>query len=227
MCETEKDSRTSRSRCSSRSGRRGSKNGTKKASISGIQTHGAFTLRPKAPSSPRAICHATWGPVHTSIARPSRSSTITCAISSPPAYQLTCQRPGPFANVSRRTRSCLRSSSRSFGCARGDARRLHGVQEVVARRARRARTAASALRPAAPPGWRDLGLLRGTQVRRRAPSSAAGERYGQRRRGAGLPKLHSLLPMKLSGVAARIAIACASDLLDVAVRSRAARARSG
>ena len=115
-CETEKASRTSRSRCSRRSGRRGSKNAAKNATISGIQTHGELTLRPNAPSSPRAICHATCGPVQTSTARPSRSSTIAWAISSPPAYQLTCQRPGPLANARRVTPSRPRSSSLTFGC---------------------------------------------------------------------------------------------------------------
>ena len=47
--ETENALSTSRSRCSIRHGLRGVTNGTTKRTASGIQTHGALTMRPKAP----------------------------------------------------------------------------------------------------------------------------------------------------------------------------------
>ena len=81
--------------------------------------------------------------------------------------------------------------------------------------------AASASRTARPPGWaaarRDPRPARATArtAQPRATADAAQRRLaaGARRPAPGparSPKLHSLLPMKLSGVAARIAIACAS-----------------
>jgi hypothetical protein len=47
--ETENALRTSRSRWSMRHGRRGVTKGTTKSTASGIQTHGALTMRPNAP----------------------------------------------------------------------------------------------------------------------------------------------------------------------------------
>ena len=57
--EAEKDSRTSRSRCSSDSGRRKFKNGSKNSPHSGSQMYSALARRPNAPGYPRAIVHAT------------------------------------------------------------------------------------------------------------------------------------------------------------------------
>ena len=78
--DTLKASRTARSRCSIRSGRRA--NGATNATHSAIQIHGELTARPNAPGSPRAIRHVTCCPVQTWRTRPVRSSTMTRAISS-------------------------------------------------------------------------------------------------------------------------------------------------
>ncbi len=47
--ETENDSSTSRSRCSSENGLRGSMNGSKNSTHSGSQMYSALTCRPNAP----------------------------------------------------------------------------------------------------------------------------------------------------------------------------------
>ena len=58
--------------------------------LNGSHTHHAFSvLPPNAPGRPRAIFHATWGPVQASETRPSASETLPVAIS-PAAPDQTC-----------------------------------------------------------------------------------------------------------------------------------------
>ena len=72
---TPKAMSTARSRWRIRSGRRGSTNGAMKSTVSAIHTSGELTLRPNAPGYPRAIVHATCGPVQASVTRPVSSLT--------------------------------------------------------------------------------------------------------------------------------------------------------
>ena len=74
--------------------RRTSTSPRKKTALSGIHTHQAFsTLPPKDPTRPRAMLHATCGPVRACETRPSPSSTVPWAISpARPDHTLTVQR---------------------------------------------------------------------------------------------------------------------------------------
>ena len=99
--EIENDSSARRSRLRSESGRRRSASPSKKTAQSPSQTSGLLmSFPPNAPGPPRAIFHATCGPVHASETRPVRSSTRPSAICPASPHQ---------------TRTChaLRSSSYS------------------------------------------------------------------------------------------------------------------
>ncbi len=80
--ETENESSASRSRLRTLSGRRRSaspsRNTAQRLSQSGRLL---IFLPPNAPGPPRAIVHATWGPVQASVTTPVKSSTRPLAIS--------------------------------------------------------------------------------------------------------------------------------------------------
>jgi hypothetical protein len=79
--EAEKERSISRSRVSHEIGRRKSSSPSRNSAQKPSQIVGALIrLPPNAPSYPRAIFHATCGPVHASVTRPLRSSTRPSAI---------------------------------------------------------------------------------------------------------------------------------------------------
>jgi len=78
---TVKLSSTSRSRFRTESGLRRSASPRKKRTQNVPQTSGLLIFSPpKAPGPPRAIPHATCGPVKTSVTRPVSSAILACAI---------------------------------------------------------------------------------------------------------------------------------------------------
>ena len=87
--------RKSRSRLRSENGRRQSPRPTRKTRQNAPQIHGLLiAVPPKAPGDPRAIPHATCGPVHASVTARVESSTVPCAISPAAPHQiLTVQSP--------------------------------------------------------------------------------------------------------------------------------------
>ena len=79
--EIENESRASRSRFRSESGRRRSASPSRKTAQSPSHTAGRLmSLPPNAPGPPRAIFQATWGPVQASVTLPVSSSTRPSAI---------------------------------------------------------------------------------------------------------------------------------------------------
>ena len=98
---TENESSTSRSSVRSESTRRQSIRPTRKTTQNPSQT-GRLLIRapPKAPGTPRAIFHATCGPVHASVTLASWSSTLPVAISPAlPDHTPTVQLPVFGSNV--------------------------------------------------------------------------------------------------------------------------------
>ena len=89
------DSSITRSRFRIESGRRKSARPMRKTRQNAPQTHGSLMrVPPKAPLMPRAIPHATCGPVHASSTTPLASSTRPWAISPAFSHQiLTVQLP--------------------------------------------------------------------------------------------------------------------------------------
>src|SRR5207247_5585625 len=80
--ETENERSTSRSTLRRENGRRRSPSPTTKSRQNASQTYGFISVfPPNASGLPRAIFHATCGPVQASVTRPVRSSTVTRAIS--------------------------------------------------------------------------------------------------------------------------------------------------
>ena len=79
------ESRKSRSRLRSENGRRQSPSPRRKTTQNVPQTHGLLiAVPPNAPGEPRAIPHATCGPVNASVTAPVASTTVPWAIS--PAF---------------------------------------------------------------------------------------------------------------------------------------------
>ena len=88
------------------------------SSSSGPKIHGSLISRPNAPFEPRAIDHATCGPVHADVMVPVLSFTITRATSAPSAHQ--CRTQAPLSNevddVTLALASAYRAiQSRTFG----------------------------------------------------------------------------------------------------------------
>src|SRR6266568_27860 len=92
--EAEKATRTKRSRFRSESGRRRFPSPIRKTAQKPSQTQVLLrSFPPKAPDPPRAIVHATCGPVHASVTFPVRLSTRPVAISPAAPHQtFTVQR---------------------------------------------------------------------------------------------------------------------------------------
>ena len=81
--------RKSRSRLRSENGRRQSARPTRKTTQNAPHTHGLLiAVPPNAPGEPRAIPHATCGPVHASLTAPVASTTVPCAISPAVPHQI-------------------------------------------------------------------------------------------------------------------------------------------
>jgi hypothetical protein len=81
--------RKSRSRLRSESGRLRSASPRRKTAQKAPQIHGSLIAEPpNAPGEPRAIPHATCGPVHASTTAPLESSTVPCAISPAAPHQI-------------------------------------------------------------------------------------------------------------------------------------------
>jgi hypothetical protein len=79
--EIENESSTSRSRFRSESGRRRSASPSTKIAQNESQSQTLLIVfPPNAPAPPRAIDHATCGPVHASSTSPERSSTFASTI---------------------------------------------------------------------------------------------------------------------------------------------------
>ncbi len=95
--ETVNEASASRSRLRSDRIRRQSNRPTTNSSSSGPKIHGSLIFRPNAPFEPRAIDHATCGPVQADWMAPVLSLTITRATSSPSAHQ--CRTQVPFSNA--------------------------------------------------------------------------------------------------------------------------------
>ena len=225
-CDSENDSSTSRSRWTSRSGRRQSKKGKKKASINGIHTHGAFTLRPNAPVQParhlprdlRAGPYLDRAPL-TLVDDHLRDLVAVVELAHLPAARAFRERLPPHVVVFARarpaaseTRAAIRAACTAFRkWSRGGRPGLDGRVRVASGRTAWLWDSSAACAEAG-------AALSASS----AEASATGER-----RGAGLPKLQSLLPMKLSGVAARIAIAWARTFSTSAEADQQPRARSG
>src|SRR5829696_8970939 len=73
--EIEKERSARRSRFRTESGLRQFAGPSRKTAQNESQIHGSLILRPNAPSYPRAIFHATCGPVQASVTRTEESST--------------------------------------------------------------------------------------------------------------------------------------------------------
>ena len=81
--------RKSRSRLRSENGRFQSPSPTRKTRQNAPQTHGLLiAVPPNAPGEPRAIPHATCGPVHASVTSPVASTTVPWAISPALPHQI-------------------------------------------------------------------------------------------------------------------------------------------
>src|SRR5918911_3399750 len=93
--ETENERKATRSRFRSDSSRRRSARPSRKTRQKPPQIHGSLILSPpNAPLYPRAIFHATCGPVHASSTAPLWSSTRPVAISPAAPHQIfTVQQP--------------------------------------------------------------------------------------------------------------------------------------
>src|SRR6476659_824713 len=89
--ETVKEASASRSRLRSEKIRRQSNSPTTNRSSSGPKIQGSLIFFPNAPFEPRAIDHATCGPVQADWMAPVLSLTITRATSSPLAHQWRTQ----------------------------------------------------------------------------------------------------------------------------------------
>src|SRR3954467_13034574 len=96
--DTENESRTSRSTFRSESGLRQSARPSRNTAQNASQIGELLILRPpKAPGIPRAIPHATCGPVHASRTEPVTSSTFPVATSPAfPDQTLTVQVPSAY-----------------------------------------------------------------------------------------------------------------------------------